>query len=204
MLVVDELLVLRVLFDEVRNERAKGNDLQTVRTRIVKGARDQPAAEAAPFAGLVDLGVRERDAFALSAVRKQADSAAVEHELVAVSLQNGRDDELVRRFRLVERFDLAAAVEVLDELPRHIRFAGVAVMREAAVMSRREAPRLPPAQMREDLARPAVEPTVLGLEHRDCVGAGKRSEPFALLREGLDLTKDDVDPQLCQHFANRG
>jgi hypothetical protein len=70
--------------------------------------------------------------------------------------------------------ELVGPPEELDQLSGCVRFACVAVIDEAAAVSRRELPPVALVQVREDLARAAEEAAVLGLQDGDLVGAGDR------------------------------
>ena len=63
-------------------------------------------------------------------------------------------------------------------------------------------PRLELLEVAVDRARPAEEAAVLGLESRDPVAAGGGLERGALLGPGLDLARDEVDPELGEDLAD--
>src|SRR5437870_12139452 len=165
-----ELLVLRVPFDVVGDEGTQRNDVEILPTRVFQRGRCEAAAEAATLARFVHLRVREGDAAASAPVGGQTDQAPAEPKLVAARLRHV--DDLRLRDRSDRRLELVGSAEKLDQLPRRIRFAGVAVIGEPPAVDGREGPRLTLVQVRKDLARAAVNPTVLGLQDRDLVRTG--------------------------------
>ena len=99
--------------------------------------------------------------------------------------------------------ELVGPPEVFDQLPRRVRFACVAMIGEAATVSGGEPPGVALVQMREDLTRAAIEAAVLRLEDGDPVRAAHGSQLLTLVRPRLDLTRDEVDPQLRKHLPHR-
>src|SRR5439155_15603644 len=92
----DELLVLGVQFDVVRDERAERNDLQPLTACVRQRLGGEPAAEALAFAGFVHLGVRKGNAAVSPPVREQTDQAPAEPKLVAARLGHLDDLGLLR------------------------------------------------------------------------------------------------------------
>src|SRR3954467_15715398 len=101
-------------------------------------------------------------------------------------------------------FELVGPAEILDQLPRCIRFTCIAVVREPAPVRRRELPSVAIAEVREDRARPTIEAAVLVLENRDLIRAGHALQLMAILGPWFDLACDEVDPELCQDLAHCG
>src|SRR5262249_58665698 len=93
--------------------------------------------------------------------------------------------------------------EDLDQLPRHVGLARVAVVCEPAAVSGRELPGIALTQVREDLARAAEDAAVLGLQHWDPVGPGELAQRDTLLGPRLHLARDEVEPELGQHLPHR-
>src|SRR3989442_180846 len=104
-----------MLLDVARDERAQRNHCETLAACISQRRGCETAAEAAPFARLVDLGVREGDPTVPAPVRRKADQAAVEPELVAAPL--GRVEHVDLGRLAGHRFELSALPEVLEQLP---------------------------------------------------------------------------------------
>jgi hypothetical protein len=75
---------------------------------------------------------------------------------------------------------------------------------EAAAVLGRELPRLALTQVREDLSRTTVKPSVLRPQDGDLVGTSESLELAPLVRPRLDLPCDEIDPQLRQHLAHGG
>ena len=76
------------------------------------------------------------------------------------------------------------------------------MVREAASVSGVELPGLTLSKVREDLACAAEDPAVLGLQHRSQIAPGGVPKPLALISPRLDLTRDEVDPELGQHLPH--
>src|SRR5437879_6242138 len=152
-----ELLVLRMLFDVVGDKGAERNDVDAFPARIVQCGRCEAAPEAAALARFVHLGMGERDAAVSAPVGGETDQATAEPKLVAACLRHVDDLRLGNGSGC--RLELVGPAEVLDQLSGRIRFAGVAVIGEAAAVSCREPPRVTLVQVREDLARAAIDPT---------------------------------------------
>src|SRR5712692_424267 len=110
-----QLFVFGVPLDVARDERAQRNDCETPAARIGQRRGCEHAAEATPFARLVDLGVREGDPTVPAPVRREADQSAAEPELVAARL--GRVDDIGLRRAADHGLELAARPEVLKQLP---------------------------------------------------------------------------------------
>src|SRR5207244_1678380 len=154
--------------------RSQGNDLETVPASALQRSGRETAAEAAALGGFVHLGVREGDAALTPVVSGQADQASAEPEFVATRL--GYVDDLRLGHGSLGRLELVGPTEVLDQLARRIRDARVAVIGEPPAVGSREPPRVPLVQVREDLARTAVEGAVLRLQDRDAVGTGRAAQ----------------------------
>src|SRR5438132_3655837 len=93
-------------------------------------------------------------------------------------------------------FELVGAPEELDQLARHIRLAGVPMIREPAAVGRREPPRVALVEVREDLAGAAIEAAVLCPKDGDLVRARDVTQLGPVVRPGLDLARDELDPEL--------
>jgi len=187
----DEILVLGVLADVVRDEGAERNDLKTLSACVLERCGREPAAEAASCARLVDFRVRERDPVSPPVVGGFADHPLAEPDLVPRSVRNVDHDRLVRGGRHgLRRF---ARPEVPDELSGRIRLARGAMVEKAPPMRLRVLPRLELLEVPVDLARAAEEAPVLGFESRDQVSACDRAQAASLLRPGLDLAGDEVE-----------
>ena len=91
--------------------------------------------------------MREGDPAVAAPVRGETDQAITDPELVAARL--GRVDHLGLGDGSGSGLELVGPSEVLDQLPRRVRLAGVAVIGEAAAVSRGELPRIALAQVRE-------------------------------------------------------
>src|SRR6059058_5559161 len=78
-----EPLVLRVLLDVMRDERAERRDLETLPRRFLEHAGGEHGAEALAFTRLFDLRVRQDDASVAATVRGDADQAPAEPQFEA-------------------------------------------------------------------------------------------------------------------------
>src|SRR5207249_1734172 len=114
------------------------------------------AAEAAACTALVYLGVREGDAAVSTPVGGETDQAPAEPKLIAARFRHVDDLGFCNGSR--PSLELVGSAEVLDQLPGRVRDACVAVIGEAAPVSRREPPGVTLVQVREDLACAAIEP----------------------------------------------
>jgi hypothetical protein len=92
-----EPLVLRVSFDVVRDERAKGNNLESLPRCIFERDLRETAAEASTLSRLLHFRVREDDATFFAPVRGEAHEAPAETKLVATRLRNVDDVGFVPR-----------------------------------------------------------------------------------------------------------
>src|SRR5262249_37287307 len=150
-------------------------------------------------AGWVDLRVREHDPTVPAAVGGEADQPVAEPKLVPVLLRNV--DHLCLGGRALAALELVGSTEILDQLARHVRLPWGAVVGEAPPVRGVEPPGLALVEVREDLAGAAEDAAVLGHEDGGPVAPGDVTEPLALVRPGLDLAGDEVDPELGQHLA---
>lgn len=189
--------------DVVQHERAEGEHLETLASRVGERGGGEPAAESAARDGLVDLGVRERDPVAAlpPVIGGLADNPVTEAQLVARLLRDVDDLELLGRRRDLH---FVGRPEVLDELSRRIGLARVLVVAEPLPVLGGVRSRLELAQVAVDLARAMEETAVLGLERGDLVGARDRLEPGALFRPRLNLPRDEVDTELGEDLADGG
>ena len=196
----DEVLVLGMAVDVVRDEGAERNDLEALSTRVLERCRRQATAEAASRTRLVDLRVGERDAVPSAVVRGLSDHPLAESQLVPRGVRNVDDERLVRRGgHRLRRF---ARLEVPDELSGRIGLARGAVVEEAPPMRLGLLPRLELLQVPVDRPCAAEEATVLRFEGRDLVGPGDRAQAVSLLRPGLDLAGDEVEPEFGENLAD--
>ena len=198
----EEVVHLGMSRHVVRHERAERDDLEALPAHVVERGRDELAAEAASFAGRVDLRVQERDPVAVLAavVGGDADAPVSEPKLVLRRLGHVDDLGVLRRGR---DLGLLRGLEELDELADGIRFARRLVVDEAAPVLRGVLPALELAQVAVDRARPAEEAAVLRLERGDPVGARNSPECGSLLGPRLDLARDEVEAELGEDLAHR-
>jgi hypothetical protein len=91
-----EPLVLGVSFDVVRDERAEGNNRETLPSCILERDLRDTAAEASTLSRLLHFGVREDDASFFAPVRGEAHEAPAEAKLVPTRLGNVDDVAFVR------------------------------------------------------------------------------------------------------------
>ena len=181
----DQVAVLGVSLDECGDERADGDDHQSLPGGVVEGGRSQEAAKAPTLASGGDLGVGERDPVLPLPVGQQPDPSPVEKELVPVCGRDVDDGRVVGGCLRFGRFEVAGAVEVPEQLSGRIRLTRVLVIGVASSMSGGEPQGLPRRQVGEDLAGAAEDLPVLCLQDGDLVSAGHLAQVLSLLRPGV-------------------
>ena len=108
----DQIAVLGVSLDECGDERADGDDHESLPARVVEGGCRQAAAEALALASGADLGVGERDPVVPLPVGQQPDPSPVQKELVPVCRRDVDDGRVVGGCRRLGLLEVAGAFEV--------------------------------------------------------------------------------------------